>query len=161
MQKFVHYKDRNLILLDIAYNLHMNGLLLHLALAQARIHGNALSEAQAQGTRGETLPFFLRFAFFVSGRRVSVAATRRVRPGRPVLPVSAGCEGPALQTGDRLGRPAVISLGYSHQCPACTEPRQHWPVWPPRTEHRPAPVSAVCSHLHQSCRELPALQHAE
>ena len=45
VQKFVHYKDRNLILLDIAQNLHMNGLLLHLALAQARIQGNAVSEA--------------------------------------------------------------------------------------------------------------------
>ena len=47
VQKFVHYKDRNLTLYLVL--LHMNGLLLHLALAQARIHGNAVSEAGDSG----------------------------------------------------------------------------------------------------------------
>ena len=159
VQKFVHYKDRHLILLDIAQNLHMNGLLLHLALAQARIQGNAVSEAQAQGTRGETLPFFLRFAFFVSGPRVS----GRYSPGQAgaacaAWAQSAGCAGPGLQTGDRLARAAC-----SDQPRLQTSPR---PALSPGNTglsgaHRPAPVSAVCSHLHQSCRELPALQHAE
>ena len=97
----------------------MNGLLLHLALAQARTHGNAVSGAQA-GDREKLDHFFSAPLYFLSlsaceaaARRVCLA--RLSRAGRHCSISAPLQHRPGLQTGARRGqgpgRPAVITGG--------------------------------------------------
>ena len=156
----------------------MNGLLLHLALAQARTRGNAVSGAQA-GHREKLDHFFSAPLYFLSlsaceaaARRVCLA--RLSRAGRHCSISAPLQHRPGLQTGARRGqgpgRPAVITgwTGGGHHRPVPgrarhqtpSRVRQQLPVLPGLSGAlRPAPSlqSAVTS---QSCRELPALQQA-
>ena len=143
----------------------MNGLLLHLALAQARTRGNAVSGAQA-GDREKLDHFFSAPLYFLSlsaceaaARRVCLA--RLSRAGRHCSISAPLQHRPGLQTGARRGqgpgRPAVITgwTGGGHHRPVpgrarhqtpeqsqATAPCAPWPVWRAQT----GPQSAVCSH---------------
>ena len=161
----------------------MNGLLLHLALAQARTHGNAVSGAQAGD--GEKLYHFFSALHFLS-LSACEAAARQVCRARLSRPSRAGrhCSisrclqqhRPGLQTGARLGPWAGAACsdhsvagwtGWGHHRPVpspglrLSTVRQQLPVLACLARSDRPLLSAVCSHLDQSCRELPALQQAD